>query len=231
MASLAEPDICRFPGHLGFVGNCTEPSGVAFRDRCFPILADTLFTSIISAGVNQPPVSVMGINVLEKVSDQDYLVGSFSGMFVWNPSTRMVYDAFTGQPPQVQSTRGNPLGENMVSGFIQSGKGPIWFDYNHGVVSSVGSPVFPDMPMSITEESPMSLWNLALEIHTARFFKVIFGDFYILLIPLIGIFGLVILITGILVWAKLAIRKRRSHIKCTEKSAKNSLGEKDYVTL
>jgi uncharacterized iron-regulated membrane protein len=56
------------------------------------------------------------------------------------------------------------------------------------------------MTPEILEKSPISLWNVKLEIHTGRIFQSLVGDYYILIVPLVGLFSLVILITGFLVW-------------------------------
>jgi uncharacterized iron-regulated membrane protein len=46
----------------------------------------------------------------------------------------------------------------------------------------------------------MSLWNLALEIHTGRIFENLFGLFYILYVPLTGLALLLVLISGFFIW-------------------------------
>lgn len=48
----------------------------------------------------QPPVSVMGINTFEPVGQGSFMVGSFSGLFLWNPSHPVVYDYLSGEPYQ-----------------------------------------------------------------------------------------------------------------------------------
>jgi len=57
------------------------------------------------------------------------------------------------------------------------------------------------MPDKI-EHQPMPLWNLALEVHTARIFQALIGDFYILIIPLFGLAFLLILWAGLMRWLK-----------------------------
>jgi uncharacterized iron-regulated membrane protein len=60
----------------------------------------------------------------------------------------------------------------------------------------------PPMPQEIIAASPISLWNVALEIHTGRIFQPLVGGFYILVVPLVGIATLVILISGFMAWYK-----------------------------
>jgi uncharacterized iron-regulated membrane protein len=55
--------------------------------------------------------------------------------------------------------------------------------------------------------SPMSLWNVSLEMHTGRIFENILGMFYILIVPIAGICILIVLISGFLLWWKLYRQK------------------------
>jgi type III secretory pathway component EscU len=59
---------------------------------------------------------------------------------------------------------------------------------------------FPKMSNEIIQKSGISLWNTALEFHTARIFKAIIGDFYILIIPLAGILIAITIISGVVLW-------------------------------
>jgi len=56
-----------------------------------------------------------------------------------------------------------------------------------------------------------------LEIHTARFFKFLFGRFYILFIPIFGLSMVILNLTGLWVWIKLYRRKRKSAINVNKK--------------
>jgi uncharacterized iron-regulated membrane protein len=51
------------------------------------------------------------------------------------------------------------------------------------------------------------LWNVALEIHTGRFFSAILGDFYILIVPLAGLAGVVVVISGYILYRRKFKRK------------------------
>jgi len=57
------------------------------------------------------------------------------------------------------------------------------------------------MPVQLSN-TPMPLWNVALELHTARIFQSLTGKLYILIIPLFGISTLVILISGLIIWLR-----------------------------
>jgi hypothetical protein len=163
----------------------------------------------------QPPLSVMGINVFQKSGNGTYLVGTFNGLFDWTPKDGYSRNHINGDLPGVYNSRSKPFGSEMVSGYwllgsgnkAADGLGEIYFDYNKGAVSLDGNFRMPEMPAEIIEKSPMSLWNFALEVHTGRIFKPLTGDFYILIVPLLGIFGTILVISGIIVWIKLYARK------------------------
>lgn len=158
----------------------------------------------------QPPVSIMGCNVLEPLDRGHYLVGSFSGMFIWEPATGLTLDFFSRMPAEVPKGMGRPVGQNMVAGFVRcGGQNSFWFDYNLGAKVLTGGMTFPAMPEEIHEKSPISLWNAALEVHTGRVFEHLVGPLYLLYVPIVGLSVLVVLISGFLVWWY-AWRKRRA---------------------
>ncbi len=156
----------------------------------------------------QPPVSVMGISVFRHHPGGGYMVGSFSGIFHWNPYDEILNDFRTGQPVAEQSGLRSPFGELAVAGYHSTENEEWIFDYNAGAISKSGKPL-PGMPTQILQQSGMSLWNLALEIHTWRILKFLIGDFYILVVPLAGILGIFIVISGVVMWV---LRRRRKHV-------------------
>lgn len=151
--------------------------------------------------INEPPVSVMGCNVFEKKSESTYLIGSFNGLFLWNPFTGQVVDYLSGSPYQAPQVMGPPVSKDMIDGWFadQSGK-EFYFDYNHGVLPIRNNTPFGAMSPEIIRKSPVSLWNLSLEVHTGRIFEPLLGMFYILYVPLAGICILVVLISGFFIW-------------------------------
>ncbi|MBN1339969.1 MAG: PepSY domain-containing protein [Bacteroidales bacterium] len=150
----------------------------------------------------QPPVSIMGINVFEKTEKEQYLIGSFNGLFLWNPFKDLLIDLNDPNAAIIPETNGSPLSEHMTAGYIGMGDRQYIFDYNHGVTTFGNSYTFPEMPEEIIK-CPMSLWNLALEFHTGRYYSFLFGKLYILFIPLYGISMIVVLITGFWLWWKM----------------------------
>ncbi|MCO5258396.1 MAG: hypothetical protein M9926_16740, partial [Lentimicrobium sp.] len=161
----------------------------------------------------QPEVSVMGITAFQALNDSSFIVGSFSGIYQWFPHRDLVLNYITGLPA-VSSGRGNPFGSVAVAGVInQAGRPVAMLDYNAGWIPLVKDIKKPEMPGFIAK-LPVSLWNLALEVHTGRIFSVILGDFYILYVPLMGLTTLLILITGVWIWLK--IKRKKSNKKIPE---------------
>ena len=137
-----------------------------------------------------PPVSIMGINVLEPLEDGQWLVGSFSGLFQWDRERGDVTDLYTGKAPLPRKI---PISEQMISG-AALGDEWILFDYNKGATSLQGTTRFPDMPDRLADR-PMALWNLALEMHTGRYFTCL-GNWSLIYPFLLGACLFAVLLSG-----------------------------------
>lgn len=162
---------------------------------------DENFKEPMRQPLNQPPVSVMGCNVLEKRGESTYLVGSFNGLFLWNPFTGTVIDYLSGNPYQAPEVAGPPISKDMIDGWFTDNSGnEFYFDYNLGVLPIRNSEKFGEMSPEMISKSPISLWNLSLEVHTGRIFEPLLGMFYILYVPFAGICILVVLISGFFIW-------------------------------
>ena len=132
----------------------------------------------------QAPVSMMGINVLERVGQQ-WLVGSFSGMYLWDRRAARVVDSTTGRE---LTEKPLPFGQLAVSGYSRDFGEPFTVTYYDGT----------DRLPQPHELSglPMSLYNLCLEIHTGRIFTFLgtLGSF--LYIFIIGVLTVWLLVSG-----------------------------------
>ncbi|MDO4320621.1 MAG: PepSY-associated TM helix domain-containing protein [Bacteroidales bacterium] len=108
-----------------------------------------------------PPVSVMGINVWEKSDDDKWLCGSFSGMYEWDRSSEVSSDYFTHEI--AEDKPGSPFGRKAISGYSADlTENPFVVEYYDGTDALV-------QPEEL-KHLPMSLWNVALEIHSGRMF-------------------------------------------------------------
>ena len=159
--------------------------------------ADHSFTDSLRYFAVQPPVSVMGINVFSPAGYDRFYVGSFDGLYLWHPVRGEVADLL---PPQEEGRRRGSQ-QVLISGMITKDEEHILFDYDRGDLSEGIS--FPSMPENIKKASPMPLWNVAQEIHTGRIYQPLTGPFYILVVPLIAIFTLIVFITGYIRWRRL----------------------------
>jgi hypothetical protein len=158
----------------------------------------------------QPPASVMGVTVLEDIGSNGLMVGSFEGLFRWNYKTGEVYDLIKKKLYVRPVKKGPPVGDYKVSGFSTDFKNqPIAFEYEKGAININEGTSFSTMPANVTDKSPMSLWNLALEVHTGRIYGAVLGMFYILVIPLGGILVLFTLISGIVIWFKYHLKLKK----------------------
>ncbi len=174
--------------------------------------SDDEFKSKLKEYKIQPPASVMGINVFHKIDTNKYLVGSFEGLFEWQAETGKTIDHITKEIYEKPEIKGPPIGKYLVTGMSNDFKNTeIYFTYNLGAISEKKDIKFIKMPKKI-EDQPISLWNIALEIHTARFFSFAIGSSYILIVPLSGIIILFILISGFVVWYK-KYKKNNTEIK------------------
>ena len=175
--------------------------------------AEETLTKKLIPPPQQAPVSVMGCNVLKPLGNLEYLVGSFSGMYLWDIKTGQVNDYFTRKNYVAPEGMARPIAANMVAGLVEGNNKSWWFDYNRGVLhmnssGNASSSTFPKMSDEIRSESPMSLWNVSLEVHTGRIFEHLFGMFYILYVPIAGICVMLVLISGFFIWY-LVYRKKK----------------------
>jgi len=164
--------------------------------------SDDNFQSKLKQFPYQPPISVMGITVFQKTAENTYLIGSFEGLFEWNSETGFIWDKIMNRPYYAPKRKGPPIGQFLVSGYTSDYKNTeIIFDYNQGALNILGQQEFTQMPKQI-QSQPISLWNVALELHTGRIFEPLMGIFYILVVPISGFAILFILISGFILWWK-----------------------------
>lgn len=110
---------------------------------------------------NAPPVSVMGLNVLQKNAEGKWYCGSFSGLFVWDRAKGTAIDYYTKKPAPKKA--GAPFGKKAIAGMSQDfSKSPVIAEYYEGAN-------FTPQPTTLNQ-LPMSLWNVALEVHSGRIF-------------------------------------------------------------
>lgn len=173
-----------------------------------------------------PTISPMGINVFEPCADGQWLIGSFSGLFLWNPAGEDYVDYLTGRKPDLSGMRAF-AGGTTASGYSRDLMGKeIVFEYGRGAVAKANdattgasqqassaqqaaaekpsnnqqeaSSPLPEMPEQLASQ-PMSLWNFALELHVGRCYSPLIGPFSSLFVFLSGTLLALLLFSGWLI--------------------------------
>jgi len=174
--------------------------------------SDDNFKSELKPLAIDVPLSVMGINVFEFNASGKLLVGTFNGLFELDLASNTFVDYITKKPYVVRKSRGgSPIGENMAAGYSNDLDKELYFDFNKGLSVLNGGDSVYKMPSEI-QQSRISLWNTALEMHTARLFKFAFGELYIIFIPLFGFSVLFVVLSGVVV----VFRQKRKKKKGTK---------------
>ena len=157
-----------------------------------------------------PPVSPMGVTVLDQRPDGKWIVGSFSGLFLWDRADSSVTDYITKKPWHPQKG-GRPIASDLVSGFSRDlAPGDVMFDYSKGAVvigKNLENHRLADQPAVITNQ-PMSLWNFALELHVGRCYSPFLGPVSDLFVFLSGTLLTLILLSGLIVHNRIRRRRR-----------------------
>jgi len=147
----------------------------------------------------EPLVSVMGATVQEEIGPGRYLIGSFSGLYLWMPGKDIIMNWITKGPPPGRRPR-LPFGEQMVTGYVSDqNDNEYFFDYQFGAIPIGHTKPFPPMPLEV-KNSPMSLWTLAHETHTGRIYQGFLRQGQLLWIAVSGLLTLIVLISGLLWW-------------------------------
>lgn len=161
-----------------------------------------------------PKLSPMGVTVWESDGKGGWIVGSFRGIYRWNPvnhSLNQILDYFTGKPSEETSMI--PIPDNLVCGYSEDflGGKPLVFDFAKGVEDAKGQAVAlcNDEPKTsrneesmsdlICETAPMSLWNVALELHVGRCYSPFLGPLSDLFVFLSGLLITLVLLSGYII--------------------------------
>ena len=161
-----------------------------------------------------PKLSPMGVTVWESDGKGGWIVGSFRGIYRWNPvnhSSNQILNYFTGKPSVETSMI--PISDNLVCGYSEDflGGKPLVFDFAKGVEDAKGQAVAlcNDEPKTsrneesmsdlICETAPMSLWNVALELHVGRCYSPFLGPLSDLFVFLSGLLITLVLLSGYII--------------------------------
>ena len=143
-----------------------------------------------------PPLSPEGINVFEKCNEEEWLIGSFAGLYRWNRQTGAITDYMNDEA--YDPTKRSFYGTAVANGFsreIVSGK-EIVFDYGKGAITRTGEVSgLPEMPEEMKKQ-PMSLWNFGLELHVGRCYTPFIGPLSSMFVFIAGLLLTLTLISG-----------------------------------
>ena len=134
------------------------------------------------------------------------LAGSFDGLALWDRNTGKSIDYLT-KLPITPHRPGPPRNQLAVTGYTADFlAGDVAFGYSFGARYIHRNGQF--IPMTgIESPDRISLWHLALEVHTGRIYKPLLGFFSDLFVFISGIILSLITITGFVMYRR---RKRRS---------------------
>ena len=160
-----------------------------------------------------PKLSPMGVTVWESDGNGGWIVGSFRGIYRWNPVNHksQILDYFTNEP--CVETSMIPISDNLVCGYSEDflGGKPLVFDFAKGVEDAKGQAVAlcNDEPKTsrneesmsdlICETAPMSLWNVALELHVGRCYSPFLGPLSDLFVFLSGLLITLVFLSGYII--------------------------------
>ncbi len=144
-------------------------------------------------------VSGMGVNVFEQLTDKRLLIGSFSGLYVWNQNTNKAENFL--QSSDVSQGKGSVKRPGMVSAALVKEKHLAgWVDYTKGLQWLDSSSPSLVMPESLKQSNSLSLWYFLFEFHNGRIFRDWLGKYAWLVVPVGGILLLFNSVTGCYDW-------------------------------
>ncbi len=153
-----------------------------------------------------PKLSPMGVTVWESDGKGGWIVGSFRGIYRWNPVNHksQILDYFTNEP--CVETSMIPISDNLICGYSEDlfDREPMFFDFAKGVEDAKGQVINildekDAMSDLICETAPMSLWNVALELHVGRCYSPFLGPLSDLFVFLSGLLITLVLLSGYII--------------------------------
>ena len=161
----------------------------------------------------EPPIPIfpMGATVFEVKENGNYLIGSFIGLHSISRETGRIRDVISSRDTAISESESVRPGDHMITGYFETHSGERFVTtHNAGLfpVNAASAGRFK-MPDRIAEEYRMPLWNYMFEIHNARFFEGIIGNWYIIVVPFGSLLFIILILTGIYDWIFDKIVKRR----------------------
>ncbi len=170
------------------------------------------------------PIFVMGPTVFECRNGQ-YLIGSFNGLFRYDPDKDYSTDVVTGKA--VTTFSNIRPGKQMVTGYFQLPSGKTFITtHDHGLLALNGKQPenYFAVPAAMNSDFTLSLWNYMFELHNGRIFQDVIGGLYILIPPLGAFLFILITLTGIFDWFYIKLR----HLRIADVESKNYINANTF---
>jgi hypothetical protein len=146
------------------------------------------------------PIHGMGAQVFETIGQDKLLIGSFSGLYLWDTTNQIVMQL----KAKAQSNTpdwGRPIMATGVA--IYKGEPILAVDYESGLKPlRQRATLWPAMPNQLREQGRISLWHALFELHNGRIFEEYIGPFYWFITPAGGLVFSLIVLSGTLLWLK-----------------------------
>ena len=144
------------------------------------------------------PVHGMGVSVLENLSRHRLLIGSFSGLYIWDDKSGLATDV-QGRPVNHRG-RGRAETGMAVGAAVRNGELRYWADYHSGLKSTHQAGPTIAMPDRIVKNGRISLWHFLFEVHNGRIFRDWLGEYTWLIVPVGGLLLLLNVLSGSYDW-------------------------------
>lgn len=144
------------------------------------------------------PVSGMGVNVLELLSKDRLLIGSFKGLYIKDIASDAVVNAAEQYSREISLSK-ESFKDRAIGAAVHNGELQFWVDYRRGIMPVNQPNSRFTMPKHL-EKSDMSLWRYLRNIHNGNIFRDLLGRHTWLIIPVGGLLLLVSLLSGTYDW-------------------------------
>ncbi|NLR90291.1 PepSY-associated TM helix domain-containing protein [Flammeovirga agarivorans] len=153
-------------------------------------------------------IFVMGATVFESLPNHHYLIGSFYGLFDYKEGDNYSYDLLYGNKTPHYQTMKRPSDFMVMSAFTSPNGIQYISTFQQGLLTlnTPNEDSFFPMPKELLDGYKMPLWNYMFELHNGRLFSFILGKVGILFIPIVSLFFIFIIISGVYEYA---YRKRK----------------------
>jgi hypothetical protein len=151
------------------------------------------------------PLFIMGATYLEIDENNNYIIGSFSGLYRFYPNDNK-YENLVKNSDKYSRIRPNK--QAMLAGAFKYDNKIYIATHLEGLKDINGKSVKLFEQPKIINEIKMPLWNWNFELHNGRILRFLIGKYYILLVPFSALMFFFVLLTGLYDWIFVYKRKK-----------------------